>query len=104
MLQHTLLLFQTAEGLDREGEGVGTQSFFDIITQGGPLGIIIVLVLLVLSVMVTRSSFLSEQKVTSSVIYGLRPMVLVVDRLILQGFSVMMQVQLNFLCGLVDRR
>ncbi len=48
MLQQTLLLFQEAEGLEREG--VGTQSLFDIITKGGTLGIVIVLVLLVLSV------------------------------------------------------
>jgi biopolymer transport protein ExbB len=47
MLQQTLLLFQEAEGLDRE---VGTQSFLDIIIESGPLGIIIVLMLLVLSV------------------------------------------------------
>jgi biopolymer transport protein ExbB len=47
MLQQTLLLFQEAEGLDRE---VGTQSFFDILIESGPLGIIIVLMLLILSV------------------------------------------------------
>ena len=47
MLQQTLLLFQEAEGLERS---VGTQSLFDIITKGGPLGILIVVVLLVLSV------------------------------------------------------
>ena len=46
MLQQSLYLFQTAD-LDRE---IGTQSFFDIILESGPLGIIIVLVLLVLSV------------------------------------------------------
>jgi biopolymer transport protein ExbB len=47
MLQQTLLLFQEAEGLDRE---VGSQSFLDIIIESGPMGIIIVLMLLVLSV------------------------------------------------------
>ena len=46
MFQNTLLLFQ-AEDLERE---VGTQSLLDIITQGGALGIVIVLVLFVLSV------------------------------------------------------
>lgn len=47
MLQQTLLLFQEAEGLDRE---LGSQSFLDIIIESGPMGIIIVLMLLVLSV------------------------------------------------------
>ncbi|MCB0616198.1 MAG: MotA/TolQ/ExbB proton channel family protein, partial [Phaeodactylibacter sp.] len=47
MLQQTLLLFQEAEGLDRE---MGTQSLFDIIAKSGTMGIIIVLALFVLSV------------------------------------------------------
>jgi len=48
MFYQTLLLFQEASAdLERE---VGTQSFFDIITKGGILGILIVLVLFVLSV------------------------------------------------------
>ena len=42
MFQKTLLLFQNVEGI--EGE-VKSQSMLDIITQGGPLGIVIVLVL-----------------------------------------------------------
>lgn len=46
MLYQTLLLFQDAD-LEREME---SQSFMDVITQGGAMGIIIVLVLLVLSV------------------------------------------------------
>ncbi|NET33517.1 MAG: MotA/TolQ/ExbB proton channel family protein [Cyanothece sp. SIO1E1] len=48
MFYQTLLLFQEASAdLERE---VGTQSFFGIITEGGILGILIVLVLLALSV------------------------------------------------------
>lgn len=48
MFYQTLLLFQEASAdLERE---VGTQSFLDIITKGGILGILIVLVLFVLSV------------------------------------------------------
>mgnify|MGYP002624288767 CR=1 FL=1 len=47
MLQKTLLLFQTAEGIESE---VGTQSMLDIITKGGPLGVVIVLVLFILSI------------------------------------------------------
>ncbi|NRB50651.1 MAG: MotA/TolQ/ExbB proton channel family protein [Saprospiraceae bacterium] len=48
MFYQTLLLFQEASAdLERE---VGTQSFFDIITKGGILGILIVLVLFALSV------------------------------------------------------
>lgn len=46
MLQPFLFLFQTAD-LEREME---SQSFFDVIMESGPLGIIIVLVLMVLSV------------------------------------------------------
>ncbi len=46
MLQPFLFLFQTAD-LEREME---SQSFFDVILESGPLGMIIVLVLLVLSV------------------------------------------------------
>lgn len=46
MFQNTLLLFQ-ADDLERE---VGTQSLLDIVTQGGALGILIVLVLFVLSI------------------------------------------------------
>jgi biopolymer transport protein ExbB len=46
MLQSFLFLFQEAN-LERE---IKTQSFFDIILQSGPIGIIIVLVLLVLSI------------------------------------------------------
>jgi len=46
MLQHCLFLFQTVD-LEQELE---TQSAFDVIVKSGPLGIIIVLVLLVLSV------------------------------------------------------
>lgn len=46
MLYQTLLLFQDAD-LEREME---SQSFMDVITQGGPMGILIVVVLLVLSV------------------------------------------------------
>lgn len=46
MLYQTLLLFQDAD-LEREME---SQSFMDVITQGGAMGIIIVVVLLVLSV------------------------------------------------------
>jgi biopolymer transport protein ExbB len=49
MFYQTLLLFQEASAeLERE---VGTQSFFDIITKGGILGILIVLVLFILSIM-----------------------------------------------------
>jgi biopolymer transport protein ExbB len=48
MLQHTLLLFQTAD-LEREPT-VESQNLFDIIIQSGWMGIAIVLVLLVLSV------------------------------------------------------
>ena len=47
MLQQTLLLFQEAEGLDRE---MGTQSLFEIIAKSGTMGIVIVLALFVLSV------------------------------------------------------
>ncbi|MBX2877982.1 MAG: MotA/TolQ/ExbB proton channel family protein [Saprospiraceae bacterium] len=48
MFYQTLLLFQEASAeLERE---VGTQSFFDIITKGGILGILIVLVLFALSI------------------------------------------------------
>jgi biopolymer transport protein ExbB len=46
MLYQTLLLFQDAD-LEREME---SQSFMDVITQGGAMGIVIVLVLLALSV------------------------------------------------------
>lgn len=46
MLYQTLLLFQDAD-LEREME---SQSFMDVITQGGAMGILIVVVLLVLSV------------------------------------------------------
>ena len=46
MFQKPLFLFQETD-IERE---VGTQSLFDIIFQGGPLGIIIVVVLLTLSV------------------------------------------------------
>ncbi|MEO1714626.1 MAG: MotA/TolQ/ExbB proton channel family protein [Bacteroidota bacterium] len=49
MLNNTLLLFQ-AGSTDIEREEMGSQSLFDIITQGGPLGIAIVLVLLTLSI------------------------------------------------------
>lgn len=48
MLQQFLFL-QATSGLDRE-ETEASQSFFDVILQSGPLGMIIVLVLLVLSV------------------------------------------------------
>lgn len=48
MFENTLLLFQTAD-LERE-EGVGSQSLIDLILQGGPLGMAIVLILLFLSV------------------------------------------------------
>ncbi len=44
MFNQTLLLFQEADA------GEGTQSLFDLITQGGAIGIAIVLILLVLSV------------------------------------------------------
>lgn len=47
MLYQTLLLFQDAD-LEREME---SQSFMDVITQGGPMGIVIVVVLLALSIM-----------------------------------------------------
>lgn len=47
MLYQTLLLFQDAD-LEREME---SQSFMDVITQGGAMGIVIVVVLLALSVM-----------------------------------------------------
>ena len=51
MFQATLLLFQTPSAdLERE---LASQSFMDIIIQGGIMGIIIVLVLLVLSVIAT---------------------------------------------------
>lgn len=46
MLYQTLLLFQDAD-LEREME---SQSFMDVITQGGAMGIVIVIVLLALSV------------------------------------------------------
>ncbi|PHN04603.1 MotA/TolQ/ExbB proton channel family protein [Flavilitoribacter nigricans] len=46
MLYQTLLLFQDAD-LEREME---SQSFMDVITQGGAMGIVIVVVLLALSV------------------------------------------------------
>ena len=50
MFQNLLLLFQSTD-IVREGEeGVGSQSLFDIIIEGGPLGIIIVVVLLSLSI------------------------------------------------------
>jgi biopolymer transport protein ExbB len=50
MFQNLLLLFQSTD-IVREGEeGVGSQSLFDIIIEGGPLGIIIVVVLLALSI------------------------------------------------------
>lgn len=47
MLYQTLLLFQDAD-LEREME---SQSFMDVLTQGGPMGMVIVIVLLALSVM-----------------------------------------------------
>lgn len=47
MFHNTLLLFQTAD-IERE---MGSQSFLDIIVQGGIMGILIVLVLLFLSVL-----------------------------------------------------
>ena len=47
MFEKTLLLFQAETDIERS---TGSQSFLDIITQGGPLGILIVLVLFVLSV------------------------------------------------------
>ncbi len=46
MFQNTLLLFQT----DGAEEGLESQSFFDIIISGGPLGIGIVLILVILSI------------------------------------------------------
>ena len=46
MLENTLLLFQETD-IERN---IGTQSLLDIILQGGPLGMIIVVVLLTLSV------------------------------------------------------
>ncbi len=49
MFNHTLLLFQTAEGLERE-PSVESQGLFEIIYASGTLGIAIVLVLMVLSV------------------------------------------------------
>ena len=50
MFQNVLLLFQSTD-LVREGEeGVGSQSLYSIIVEGGPLGILIVVVLLALSV------------------------------------------------------
>jgi biopolymer transport protein ExbB len=47
MLQKALFLFQTT---DIEREDLATQSLVDIIVKGGPLGIIIVVVLLTLSI------------------------------------------------------
>lgn len=47
MFQNGLLLLQAEADLERE---VGTQSFIDIIVKGGPLGILIVLALFVLSI------------------------------------------------------
>lgn len=47
MFQNGLLLLQAEADLERE---VGTQSFIDIIVMGGPLGIVIVLALFVLSI------------------------------------------------------
>ena len=49
MFNNLFLFFQTAD-LGEGEDGVGSQSFFDIITAGGPLGIAIVLILFVLSV------------------------------------------------------
>ncbi len=46
MFENTILLFQSAKE-----DGVASQSFFDIIINGGPLGIAIVVVLLFLSVL-----------------------------------------------------
>ncbi len=48
MLQQMLLLFQTAEGFDRvePEQTVETQSVIDLIFAGGPMGVIIVLVLI----------------------------------------------------------
>ncbi len=46
MFQNTILLFQTPKDTE---DGVGTQSLLDLITSGGPLGIIIVGILLILS-------------------------------------------------------
>ncbi len=48
MFENIFLFFQTAD-LERE-EGVASQSFLDIILEGGPLGVVIVLVLFVLSI------------------------------------------------------
>ena len=47
MFLKTLLLFQQAEGIETD---VKTQSMLDIITKGGPLGIVIVIVLFSLSI------------------------------------------------------
>ena len=48
MFQYPLFLFQTAEGLDRDGVEVVEESFFDILMQGGILTLIIVGVLIIL--------------------------------------------------------
>lgn len=55
MLQQMLLLFQTAEGFDRvePEQTVETQSVIDLIFAGGPMGVIIVLVLIGLLVVAT---------------------------------------------------
>lgn len=52
MLFNTLLLFQvTTEGLEGADDKIGQQSLLDLIFQGGPLGIIIVIALFGLSIM-----------------------------------------------------
>jgi len=55
MLQQNLLLFfQTTEGLERTEEtAVESQSVVDLILAGGPLGVIIVLILIVLLIIAT---------------------------------------------------
>ncbi len=47
MFNNLFLFFQTAD-LGEGEDGVGSQSFFDILVSGGPLGIFIVLILFVL--------------------------------------------------------
>lgn len=48
MFQYPIFLFQTAEGLDRDGVKVVEESFFDILMQGGILTLVIVGVLIIL--------------------------------------------------------
>ena len=50
MFGNVLLLFQSTDIVRDGEEGVGSQSLFDIILEGGPLGIIIVVVLIALSI------------------------------------------------------